>query len=84
MNPVAQKRLEAVASTRDGFELAQRDLELRGEGDVLGLEQSGAATSLRLLRVIEDVALIESVRQEVDALARTDHWSQTIAAIELA
>ena len=84
MNPVAQKRLEAVASTRDVFELAQRDLELRGEGDVLGLEQSGAATSLRLLRVIEDVALIESVRQEVDALARTDHWSQTIAAIELA
>ncbi len=84
VNPVAQQRLEVVASTRDGFELAQRDLELRGEGDVLGLEQSGAATSLRLLRVIEDLALIESVRQEVGALAHTDQWSQTIAAIELA
>ncbi len=38
---VAQARLKAVAELRDGFELAERDFELRREGDVLGLVQSG-------------------------------------------
>jgi ATP-dependent DNA helicase RecG len=37
----ARARLEAVRTTRDGFELAERDWELRREGDVLGLVQSG-------------------------------------------
>lgn len=83
VNPMAQQRLEAVAATRDGFELAQRDLEIRREGDVLGSEQSGAGTSLRLLRVVEDLPMIESVRREVGALAQTDQWSEIISAIEL-
>lgn len=38
---VAAARLQAIESTRDGFILAERDVELRGEGDVLGTEQSG-------------------------------------------
>jgi ATP-dependent DNA helicase RecG len=38
---VAQARLHAVAETRDGFALAEKDFELRKEGDVLGLAQSG-------------------------------------------
>jgi ATP-dependent DNA helicase RecG len=38
---VAQARLKAVAELRDGFELAERDFELRREGDVLGVAQSG-------------------------------------------
>jgi ATP-dependent DNA helicase RecG len=84
INPVARQRLDAVASTRDGFELAQRDLEIRREGDVLGSEQSGAGTSLRLLRVVEDLPLIESVRREVNALAHTSQWPEIISAIELA
>lgn len=37
----AGERLRAVAATRDGFELAEKDFELRREGDVLGLAQSG-------------------------------------------
>ncbi len=82
VNPLARKRLEAVADTRDGFELAQRDLEIRREGDVLGNEQSGVGTSLRLLRVIEDLSLIESVRSEVGVLAQTDQWPEVISAIE--
>jgi ATP-dependent DNA helicase RecG len=84
INPVARQRLDAVAATRDGFELAQRDLEIRREGDVLGSEQSGAGTSLRLLRVVEDLPLIESVRREVNALAQTSQWPEIISAIELA
>jgi ATP-dependent DNA helicase RecG len=83
VNPVAQQRLEAIVSTRDGFLLAQRDLEIRREGDVLGNDQSGAATSLRLLRVIEDLALIESVHHEIEVLTQTDQWTEIISAIDL-
>ena len=50
----ARERLEAVAATLDGFELAQVDLEQRREGDVLGAAQSGGRSSLRLLRVLRD------------------------------
>ena len=83
VNPVAQQRLEAIVSTRDGFLLAQRDLEIRREGDVLGNDQSGAATSLRLLRVIEDLTLIESVHHEIEVLTQTDQWTKIISAIDL-
>ncbi|MGI6877907.1 ATP-dependent DNA helicase RecG [Microbacterium sp. gxy059] len=58
----ARERVEAVAATLDGFELAEVDLELRGEGDVLGDAQSGARSSLRLLRVIKDAPLIQQAR----------------------
>ncbi|GAA3762790.1 ATP-dependent DNA helicase RecG [Microbacterium kribbense] len=65
-------RVDAVARTADGFELAEADLELRGEGDVLGDVQSGARTSLRLLRVIKDADLIALARQEGEAILSGD------------
>ncbi|WP_130294043.1 ATP-dependent DNA helicase RecG [Pseudonocardia sediminis] len=48
----ARERLDAVAGTTDGFELARLDLELRREGDVLGAVQSGARSGLRLLSLL--------------------------------
>jgi ATP-dependent DNA helicase RecG len=59
---LAMQRLEAVASTNDGFKLSEIDLEMRGEGDVLGNLQSGGKSSLKLLRVIKDAELIERAR----------------------
>jgi len=59
---LARERVEVVASTLDGFELAQKDLELRQEGDVLGSVQSGGRSSLRLLRVAKDGVLITEAR----------------------
>jgi len=59
---LARERVEAVASTLDGFELAQIDLELRREGDVLGANQSGGRSSLKLLRVATDGDLIGDAR----------------------
>jgi ATP-dependent DNA helicase RecG len=59
---LALQRLEAVASTLDGFELSEIDLELRGEGDVLGENQSGGRSQLKLLRVTRDADLIERTR----------------------
>jgi len=58
----ARQRLDAVAATRDGFALAEVDLEQRREGDVLGATQSGSRSSLKLLRVLRDAELIAQAR----------------------
>jgi ATP-dependent DNA helicase RecG len=60
----ARERLDAVASTLDGFRLAELDLELRREGDVLGETQSGSRSHLRLLSLLKDRDLIEEARRE--------------------
>jgi ATP-dependent DNA helicase RecG len=69
---LARERVDAVAATLDGFELAQADLELRREGDVLGGEQSGARSSLRLLRVATDGELITQARAHAQELIGDD------------
>ncbi len=68
------KRLEAVAATTDGFALADLDLELRREGDVLGASQSGYRSGLRLLRLShrKDVELIEFARADATQLVGQD------------
>jgi ATP-dependent DNA helicase RecG len=68
----ARQRLDAVAATLDGFELSRLDLEARREGDVLGASQSGRRSSLRLLSVLRDEALIEQAREEATRLVDTD------------
>lgn len=68
----ARSRVEAVASTLDGFTLAEVDLELRGEGNVLGAAQSGARSSLRLLRVVTDADLIARAREEGERILADD------------
>ncbi len=69
---LARERVEAVASTTDGFELAQKDLDLRQEGDVLGSVQSGGRSSLRLLRVAKDGELIADARALATPLVEAD------------
>jgi len=58
----SRERLEAVSATTDGFELAQLDLEIRREGNVLGSRQSGKKSSLRLLQVVKDIDIVELAR----------------------
>lgn len=69
---LARERVEAVAATLDGFELAQIDLELRREGDVLGANQSGGRSSLRLLRVATDGDLILEAREAAAGVLEGD------------
>ena len=64
----AMRRLNAVASTTDGFELSRIDLEERREGDVLGSAQSGVRSHLRLLRVLRDEELIIKARDIAEGL----------------
>ena len=69
---LALERVQAVAATTDGFKLSEIDLELRREGDVLGSTQSGGKSSLRLLRVLADSALIQEAREEVITIFEAD------------
>ena len=64
----ARARLDAVAATVDGFELSRIDLEQRREGDVLGANQSGTRSHLRLLRVLRDERLIEIARADAESV----------------
>jgi ATP-dependent DNA helicase RecG len=68
----ARDRVDAVAATLDGFALAEVDLELRGEGDVLGDAQSGARSSLRLLRVVKDADIIAEARVAAEQVLADD------------
>ncbi len=65
-------RLDAVAATTDGFELARTDLELRREGDVLGASQSGRRSGLRLLSLLRDEDVITAAREQAQLLLADD------------
>ncbi|MGX1810023.1 ATP-dependent DNA helicase RecG [Nocardia sp. NPDC055321] len=73
-NPVgtAMARLEAVAATTDGFELAVLDLRQRREGDVLGSAQSGTARSLKLLSLLDDLEVITAAQQLAREVVASD------------
>ena len=61
-----------VAASRDGFELAEVDLQQRREGDVLGSTQTGGRSTLRLLSVLDDADLIAQTRQIAEELVAAD------------
>jgi ATP-dependent DNA helicase RecG len=61
LSETAVERLEAMVATTDGFELAERDLDIRGEGQLLGARQSGYS-DLRFVRLRRDQALLERAR----------------------
>ena len=63
---LAYERLNAVANTLDGFELARIDLDQRREGDVLGVSQSGTRSHLKLLRVLRDEEIIIQARKAAE------------------
>ena len=61
-----------MAATNDGFALADADLELRKEGNVLGTTQAGRATALRQLSLLRDRGVIESARADSIGLVGDD------------
>jgi ATP-dependent DNA helicase RecG len=69
----SEKRLRALTETTDGFEIAERDLQIRGPGDFFGTRQSGLPT-LRVGDLLRDHQLMEAARRE--AVAALDDPSQ--------
>jgi ATP-dependent DNA helicase RecG len=68
----ARERLDAVAATNDGFELAELDVQQRREGDILGVAQSGRRSRLKLLSLLRDGELIAQARAEAAAIIAAD------------
>ena len=65
------RRLEAMASTTDGFKIAEIDLELRGPGEMLGTRQSGLP-DFRVANLIRDQSILGEARQAAGQFLRTD------------
>jgi ATP-dependent DNA helicase RecG len=72
-------RLKALTETSDGFEIAERDLELRGPGDFFGTRQSGMPT-LRVGDLVRDHQLMEDARREAVAALDDKNQAATLAA----
>jgi ATP-dependent DNA helicase RecG len=80
----ARARVDGVAATLDGVELARLDLEQRREGDVLGVLQSGRRSSLRLLRLLQDEPIISAARAEATQLVDMDPTLSSYDALNAA
>ncbi|MBE2261165.1 MAG: ATP-dependent DNA helicase RecG [Burkholderiaceae bacterium] len=75
LGQTARERLKAMQETADGFEIARRDLEIRGPGEFLGARQSGAAL-LRFADLATDAALLDWARQTAPVLLdRHPEWA---------
>ncbi len=64
---VAKERLGIMEETGDGFKIAEKDLEIRGQGEILGTRQSGIRT-FRLGNIVRDLAVLEAAKKEAERL----------------
>ena len=69
LGEVARARLETLRATEDGFRIAEEDLRLRGEGDVLGARQAGAP-GFRFARLELHGSLLTQAREEAEAVVK--------------
>ncbi|MFM1794701.1 MAG: ATP-dependent helicase RecG [Bacteroidota bacterium] len=67
----AKERLSVMCSTNDGFKIAEKDLELRGPGDIQGTRQSGAL-NFKLANIVDDRGLLDLVRADVEQILQND------------
>ncbi len=81
---VARERLGIMEETTDGFRIAEKDLEIRGPGEVMGTRQSGVPT-FRVGNLVRDIQILEEARREADhylsARKRTRETSQLIERV---
>jgi ATP-dependent DNA helicase RecG len=80
LSPTGKARLKAMAETNDGFEIARRDLDIRGPGEFMGARQSGDAL-LRFADLQQDSALLAAARALAPQLLR-DHPAAAAAHVE--
>lgn len=78
LGETARARLETMRLTTDGFRIAEKDLELRGPGELLGTRQTGLQ-SLRVANLVRDARLVPQVQRAAEALLR--YQPQAVAAL---
>jgi ATP-dependent DNA helicase RecG len=67
----ARERIKIMCATNDGFVIAEKDLEIRGPGDIEGTRQSGAL-NFRIASIVNDKGLLELARHEAEKLVEAD------------
>ena len=67
----AKERIKTMVATNNGFEIAEKDLELRGPGDIEGTRQSGAL-NLKVADLIKDKAILEAAKRAAESLVEND------------
>jgi ATP-dependent DNA helicase RecG len=77
-----KERIKTMVSTNNGFEIAEKDLELRGPGDVEGTRQSGAL-NLKLADLVKDKAILEAAKRAAESLVERDSDLETTENIRL-
>jgi ATP-dependent DNA helicase RecG len=80
LSQLARERLKAIRETNDGFEIARRDLELRGPGELLGTRQTGLA-QLRVADLMRDADLLPRVQETAEVLLAS--YPDNIAALAM-
>jgi ATP-dependent DNA helicase RecG len=70
LGETARERLGILRESDDGFVIAEKDMEIRGPGELLGTRQTGQV-QFRIADLVRDAALVESVHQAADELTRT-------------
>jgi len=78
LSALARERLRVIRQSNDGFEIARRDLELRGPGELLGTRQTGLA-QLRVADLMRDADLLPRVQQTAELLLAS--YPDNIAAL---
>ncbi|MCW3079681.1 MAG: ATP-dependent helicase RecG [Segetibacter sp.] len=71
LNNDARERIKTMCSTNDGFKIAEKDLELRGPGDIEGTRQSGAL-NFKLANIVNDKEILEKAKKEAEMLLSKD------------
>lgn len=77
---VARERLGIMEETSDGFKIAEKDLEIRGQGEILGTRQSGVET-FRIGNIIRDLEILEAARRAAEQLLTENRLSSETAAL---
>jgi ATP-dependent DNA helicase RecG len=78
---IAEERLGIMAQTSNGFVIAEKDLELRGPGELLGTRQSGLA-ELRVGNLVRDQQLLERAKREAEFYLNKEKSAATVKLIE--
>ncbi len=81
MSEEARSRLEVLEATTDGFEVAEKDLELRGPGELEGIRQWGA-TGSRLLNLVRHADLVPLASTIADRLAKQGRLESVLGTLE--
>jgi ATP-dependent DNA helicase RecG len=78
----ARERIKIMCTTNDGFKIAEKDLELRGPGDIEGTRQSGAL-NFKLANIVNDKDLLEKAKVEADKILTKDEELNTAENLQL-